>query len=91
MRVEPQNGQAAGFSGRVSRILGRIYLSGKPDVLTARAFGALADVESDLLAFSKLVERSLRARRLVKEVLGPVARRDEPKALIADQPLDFPA
>jgi hypothetical protein len=91
MRVEPQNGQAAGFSGRGSRILGRIYLSGEPDVLTARAFGALADIESDLLAFSKLVERSLRARRLVKEVLGPVARRDEAKAFVADEPLDLPA
>jgi hypothetical protein len=91
MRVEPQNGQAAGFSGRGSRLLGRIYLSGEPNVLTTRAFGALADIEGDLLAFSKLVERSLGARRLVKEILGPVARRDEPKPFIADEPLDLPA
>jgi hypothetical protein len=54
----------------------------RDDILGARAFRALADGERHVLAFAHGVERSARARGLMKEVLGTVRRGDEAEAFI---------
>src|SRR5207248_11109587 len=63
------------------------WLSG-PDVLAPRSFRSLPFVERHRLSFAQFVERRARARGLVKEVLTPVFRCDEPEPLGRHQPLD---
>src|SRR5262249_48898029 len=41
-----------------------------------------------ILPFAQVAERTAVARRLVEEVLGAVARQNEPEPLVAHQPLD---
>src|SRR6185503_1105098 len=62
--------------------------SGEPDVLAPWPFRPLPHIERDRLPFLKVVERGLAAGGIVKEVLGAVARQNEPEALVADEPLD---
>src|SRR5262249_20337439 len=57
------------------------------DVLGARTLRPLPALERHRLAFAQFVETRAAARRLVKEVLGAVACRDEPESLVS-QPLD---
>ena len=62
--------------------------SGEPHVFAARSFGPLAHVERHRLTFPELVECGLVTCRLVKEILAPVACRDESEPVVADETFD---
>lgn len=54
---------------------------GDPDALRAWPLGTLSRVERHGLAFPKLVELTIRTRRLMEEILVAIGRRHKPKTL----------
>ena len=68
-------------------VIDRSDALGQLDVLAAWSFGTLSLFKRDRLSFAKLVEGGL-AAGLMEEVLAAVARRNEPEALVVNQPFD---
>jgi hypothetical protein len=65
-----------------------LYLLCELDVLAPGALRALPHIEGHGLTLAEVVERGLRASRLMEEILSPVARGDEPETLVAYEPFD---
>src|SRR4030095_424349 len=80
--------QAPRPSLRVLRCGRRVYASGDLDVLRPRTLRALSLVERDGLAFAQFVEARGDARRVVEEVLVPVARQNEAEPFLTDEAFD---
>src|ERR1700676_2350570 len=83
-----QSRPVGAYSSRQRATNPEVSPSGEPDVFAARPFRTLALVERDGLAFAKLIEWGLAARRLVEEILVAVAGSDESKPLVTDEPFD---
>jgi len=83
-----QSGPVGAHSSRQRATDPEVSPSGEPDVFAARPLRTLTLVECHGLAFAKLIEGRLAARRLMKEILVAVAGRDESKPFVTDEPFD---